>query len=133
MFNNELGISFDWYQRDTKNMLVPAEGVPVTFGAGAPKGNYVHFLSAYGAGSDNVAVFNPYGFHLAVGTPYEVGLLVESVNCIARYGVTARLPSPDTIAVTAPSPRLSHRTTGLKATPTHSTPRPTIWGTMSRK
>lgn len=40
LFNNELGISFDWYQRDTKNMLVPAEGVPVTFGAGAPKGNY---------------------------------------------------------------------------------------------
>jgi len=39
-FNNALNVGFDWYQRDTKNMLVPAEGVPVTFGAGAPKGNY---------------------------------------------------------------------------------------------
>ena len=35
-----LGIVFDWYQRDTKNMIVPAAGVPPTFGAGAPSGNY---------------------------------------------------------------------------------------------
>lgn len=40
LFNSELGIAFDWYQRDTKNMLVPAEGIPSTFGAAAPKGNY---------------------------------------------------------------------------------------------
>ncbi|MCH5222036.1 MAG: TonB-dependent receptor [Muribaculaceae bacterium] len=39
-FNNRLGVAFDWYQRDTKNMLVPGEGIPVTFGAGAPTGNY---------------------------------------------------------------------------------------------
>lgn len=38
--NNELGLTFDWYQRQTKNMLVPGEGVPGTFGAGAPTGNY---------------------------------------------------------------------------------------------
>ncbi len=53
-------------------------------------------------------------------------------SAAARYGVRARLPSPDTIAVTAPSPRLSHRTTGQKATPTHSIPRPTIWGSPTR-
>ncbi|MBD5380079.1 MAG: TonB-dependent receptor [Bacteroides sp.] len=35
-----LGIVFDWYQRDTKNMIVPAAGVPPTFGAAAPSGNY---------------------------------------------------------------------------------------------
>lgn len=39
-FNNKLGVSFDWYQRNTKNMLIPAEGVPLTFGATAPTGNY---------------------------------------------------------------------------------------------
>lgn len=38
--HNDLGVSFDWYQRNTKNMLIPAEGVPVTFGAAAPTGNY---------------------------------------------------------------------------------------------
>lgn len=31
---------FDWYQRDTKNMLVPQEGIPDTFGAAAPMGNF---------------------------------------------------------------------------------------------
>jgi len=39
-FNNEFGLSFDWYQRNTKNMLIPAEGIPTTFGAAAPTGNY---------------------------------------------------------------------------------------------
>ncbi len=39
-FNNELGVTFDWYQRQTKNMLVPGEGIPGTFGAAAPTGNY---------------------------------------------------------------------------------------------
>ena len=39
-FNNEFGVTFDWYQRDTKNMIVPGAGVALTFGAGAPKSNY---------------------------------------------------------------------------------------------
>ncbi len=38
--NGDLGVSFDWFQRDTKNMIVPAEGVSHTFGANAPKSNY---------------------------------------------------------------------------------------------
>ena len=37
--DGELGLSFDWYQRDTKNMIVPSE-VSYSFGQGAPKGNY---------------------------------------------------------------------------------------------
>ena len=39
-FEGSLGITFDWYQRDTKNMIVPGEGVTWTFGAGSPKGNF---------------------------------------------------------------------------------------------
>lgn len=39
-FDGALGVTFDWYQRDTKNMIVPADGFPLTFGTGAPKGNY---------------------------------------------------------------------------------------------
>ena len=38
--NNKLGFVFDWYQRDTRNMIVPAEGFSNTFGATAPRGNY---------------------------------------------------------------------------------------------
>lgn len=39
-FNNDLGISFDWFRRDTENMIVPMEGIPATFGSEAPKSNY---------------------------------------------------------------------------------------------
>ncbi|NCC09609.1 MAG: TonB-dependent receptor [Bacteroidia bacterium] len=38
--NNELGVTFDWYQRDTKDMLVGKEGIPHTYGTKAPVGNY---------------------------------------------------------------------------------------------
>lgn len=38
--NNRLGFVFDWYQRETRNMIVPAEGVAATYGAAAPRGNF---------------------------------------------------------------------------------------------
>ena len=37
---NQVNVSFDWYQRDTKNMIVPAEGMSYNIGANAPSGNY---------------------------------------------------------------------------------------------
>ncbi|MBP3943368.1 TonB-dependent receptor [Sphingobacteriaceae bacterium WQ 2009] len=37
---NRLGVVFDWYQRDTKNMIVPTEGIPPTFGISAPQSNH---------------------------------------------------------------------------------------------
>lgn len=39
-FKNELGVSFDWFQRETKNMIIPGESLPETLGTPAPKGNY---------------------------------------------------------------------------------------------
>lgn len=39
VLNNSLGLTFDWYQRDTKDMLVPTEGIPDTYGASAPRSN----------------------------------------------------------------------------------------------
>ena len=38
--DGRIATTFDWYQRDTKNMIVPMEGVPATFGTSAPKGNF---------------------------------------------------------------------------------------------
>ena len=32
-FNNELGVSFDWYQRTTSDMHSPGETLPSTFGS----------------------------------------------------------------------------------------------------
>ncbi|MGN6400662.1 MAG: SusC/RagA family TonB-linked outer membrane protein, partial [Flavisolibacter sp.] len=33
-------VSFDLFERNTENMIVPQEGIPLTFGTTAPKGNY---------------------------------------------------------------------------------------------
>ena len=35
-----LTVTFDLYQRNTNNMIVPLEGIPLTFGTGAPQGNF---------------------------------------------------------------------------------------------
>ena len=39
-FNNKLGLTAEWYQRYTKNMIVGGDVVPATFGASAPSGNF---------------------------------------------------------------------------------------------
>ncbi len=40
MFRNKLNATFELFSRKTENMIVPAEGLPLTFGVGAPQGNY---------------------------------------------------------------------------------------------
>lgn len=39
LLNSKINVTFDVFQRDTKNMIVPQEGIPLTFGAAAPQGN----------------------------------------------------------------------------------------------
>lgn len=40
LFNGAFGVAFDWFKRETENMIVPGEGIPATFGIGAPRSNY---------------------------------------------------------------------------------------------
>jgi hypothetical protein len=40
ILNGAVGVTFDWFRRDTENMIVPQEGIPATFGAGAPQSNF---------------------------------------------------------------------------------------------
>lgn len=90
-FNSELGFTFDWFQRDTKNMLVPKEGVAATFGTTAPIGNYGNLRTrgwelsvdynhrfANGLGvngmftiSDAVTTITDYGSSRAIGGNYN--------------------------------------------------------------
>ena len=37
--NGKINLSADIFERNTKNMIVPQEGIPLTFGAAAPQGN----------------------------------------------------------------------------------------------
>lgn len=39
-FFNKLGVTFEYYQRTTNNMIIPGESLPNTFGASAPQGNF---------------------------------------------------------------------------------------------
>ena len=38
--NNKLSVTAELFKRNTDNMIVPAEGYPLTFGVGAPQSNY---------------------------------------------------------------------------------------------
>jgi TonB-linked SusC/RagA family outer membrane protein len=39
-FNNKFGATFDWFERQTQNMIIGGEALPATYGAAAPQGNY---------------------------------------------------------------------------------------------
>lgn len=39
-FENRVGLEFDWFERQTKNMIIAGEALPATYGASAPQGNY---------------------------------------------------------------------------------------------
>ncbi len=39
-FRDKLGVSFDWYQRYTRDMIIPGDALPHTYGETAPKANY---------------------------------------------------------------------------------------------
>ncbi len=39
-FNNRLGLVAEWFQRDTRDMIIPGDALPATFGASAPQGNF---------------------------------------------------------------------------------------------
>lgn len=39
-WRDKIGVTFDWFQRDTKDMLIRGETLPVTLGADVPYGNY---------------------------------------------------------------------------------------------
>lgn len=44
-FKNKFGIVFDYYERQTKNMIIPGDALPATYGTSAPQGNYGNLLT----------------------------------------------------------------------------------------
>ncbi|WP_270088706.1 SusC/RagA family TonB-linked outer membrane protein [Sphingobacterium sp. SYP-B4668] len=39
-FNDKLGVTGEWFQRSTQDMIISGESLPATFGRGVPLGNY---------------------------------------------------------------------------------------------
>lgn len=102
-FNNKFGVTFDWYRRDTKDMLVGGESLPVTLGTTAPVGNYGSLrtkgweLSAdfnhrfsNGLGINAMASISDATTHITRGadylTPWEDRKLGSEFSTGSRYG-----------------------------------------------
>ena len=77
----ELNLTFDWYQRDTKNMIVPAEGLGYGFGTTAPKGNYGDLRTRGWEISLNYGHIFDNGFSVNA-----TASLADAVSTITRYG-----------------------------------------------
>lgn len=82
-FGNRLGITFDWFRRDMQNAIVPAEGVPLTFGTSAPQGN---FGSLRTTGFDMAMDFN-HRFENGLGINLRANLS-DARSEITAYGST---------------------------------------------
>lgn len=80
-FFNELNVTFDWYKRDTKNMIVPAEGLGYGFGTTAPKGNYGDLSTKGWELSLNYGHIFQNGFSMNF-----TASLADAVSTITRYG-----------------------------------------------
>lgn len=86
--NGDLGVTFDWYKRDTKNMIVPQEGLPTTFGVGAPQGN---FGSLSTKGYDIEVNYN-HLFRNGLGISLTA-TLSDARSTIVKYGSTKSIDS----------------------------------------
>jgi TonB-linked SusC/RagA family outer membrane protein len=86
--NNSIGVSFDMFQRDTKNMIVPQEGLPTTFGTGAPQSNFGSLkTNGYEIQLDyNHQFNNGFGINL-------VATLSDATTKITKYGSTNSIDS----------------------------------------
>ena len=88
-FNSHLGVTFDWFQRDTDQMIVPTDGVnTVTFGASAPKAN----LGSLRTSGWEIAIDGNYRFSNGLGINGTF-MLADAKSTIMSYGDTKSLSS----------------------------------------
>ena len=78
---NELNITFDWYRRDTKNMIVPSEGIGYGLGTSAPKGNYGSLRTHGWEVAVNYGHMFDNGFSLSA-----TATLADALTTITEYG-----------------------------------------------
>src|SRR3546814_14763974 len=84
--DNRLGLSFDWFKRSTENMIMPIEGIPVTFGAGAPQTN----LGALETKGWELAVDFNHLFDNGLGIYFRANVS-DAVTTITSYGTAKEI------------------------------------------
>ncbi len=84
----QLGITLDLFTRDTKNMIVPQEGIPTTFGTGAPQSNFGSLrTNGFEIQADfNHQFKNGFGFSITAS-------LSNAITEITKYGSTKSIDS----------------------------------------
>ncbi len=80
---NSLNVVFDWYQRDTKDMIVPGPGVGYSFGTGAPKVNTGSLRTKGWEVSVNYGHMFQSGFSISA-----TATLADAITKITEYGTT---------------------------------------------
>jgi TonB-linked outer membrane protein, SusC/RagA family len=102
-WGSRINMSFDWYQRDTKNMIIAGDALPATFGAAAPQGNYGNLQTkgwefslefnhrfSNGLGINAMATLSDAVTHTTKGadhlTPWENRSIGSGFATGARYG-----------------------------------------------
>lgn len=85
-FNGALGVSFDWFQRDTEDMIVPQEGIPATFGTQAPQSNFGSLRTK------GVEIQLDYAHQFASGLRLNfTATFADAVTKITKYGSTTSI------------------------------------------
>lgn len=88
LFQNKVTVTFDLYQRNTNNMIVPLEGIPLTFGTGAPQGN---FGSLSTNGWELTLELN-HRFQNGIGINFR-GNISDAITKINEYGTSQQINS----------------------------------------
>ena len=88
LLKSELGVAFDWFRRSTENMIVPQEGIPVTYGSGAPQGNFGSLRT------DGVELQLDYNHRFKNGVGINmVATFADAKTIITKYGSTQSIDS----------------------------------------
>ena len=83
VLNGAIGIAFDWFMRDTENMIVPQEGIPATFGTPAPQSNFGSLRTK------GIELQLDYAHQFQNGLRVNfVATLADAVTKITKYGST---------------------------------------------
>ena len=88
IFDGALGVAFDWFQRDTENMIVPQEGIPVTYGTGAPQSN----LGSLRTKGIELQLDYVHQFDNGLRVNF-VATFADAVTKITKYGTTTSIGS----------------------------------------
>jgi TonB-linked SusC/RagA family outer membrane protein len=83
VLNGALGLTVDWFKRDTENMIVPQEGIPATFGVGAPQSNFGSLRTK----GIELTLDYTHQFNSGLRVNF-VGMLANAITKITKYGST---------------------------------------------